>query len=263
MNDFGNTLRQFRERAGMSTADVAAKTHMIIQQVEDLEHENFNRIAAPIYGRGFVKLYCNAVGIDDPRPFINEFMEIYNGNRESVIQMKDIPHSQVATGNDEPARDSAPPAIPAEKKSATIVGEGEGNVDGDGNSEEENILFEQEVLKQPDSPPAKAPPRFKPVIPGKGLSNSYDSIRRYKKPLLRCSALLIVLVGVLWAVCAGIGAAYKALTTVKNKTPQEMTANNQETKEKSHNVNPVSNIPSAETKTKTKNIPPTPPLYID
>ena len=59
--------------------------------VEGLENEDFSKIAAPIYGRGFVKLYCETVGLD-PKPLVAEFMEIYNGNREpSIRERKSAP----------------------------------------------------------------------------------------------------------------------------------------------------------------------------
>lgn len=85
MIEFGKTLRQAREAKGLTPEDIAEKTHMMIQQVVDLENDNFNRIAAPIYGRGFVRLYCEQVGLD-PKPMIEEFMDIMNGNRQAVIR---------------------------------------------------------------------------------------------------------------------------------------------------------------------------------
>lgn len=85
MIDFGATLRQAREAKGLTLNDVATTTHMMVQMVEDLENERFGRIAAPIYGRGFVKLYCNMVGLDS-EPLVAEFMEIYNGTRELDIK---------------------------------------------------------------------------------------------------------------------------------------------------------------------------------
>ena len=80
MIEFGETLRKAREAKGLSTSDIANKTHIMVQLVEALEREDFSRIVAPIYGRGFVKLYCETVGLD-PKPLVAEFMEIYNGNR--------------------------------------------------------------------------------------------------------------------------------------------------------------------------------------
>lgn len=87
MIDFGGTLVRAREAKGLTIAQISEMTHMMPQQIEDLENENFSRIAAPIYGRGFVKLYCDAVDID-PKPLVAEFMDIYNGNRKPMIRMK-------------------------------------------------------------------------------------------------------------------------------------------------------------------------------
>ncbi len=90
MIEFGQTLRQAREAKGLTTRQIAETTHMMVQMVENLENENFSKIVAPIYGRGFVKLYCEAVGID-PKPLIAEFMDIYNGNREPTIRLRETP----------------------------------------------------------------------------------------------------------------------------------------------------------------------------
>ncbi|MBO7308502.1 MAG: helix-turn-helix domain-containing protein [Kiritimatiellae bacterium] len=90
MIEFGKTLRAHREAKGLTTSEVAQKTHILVQQVEALEKEDFSKIAAPIYGRGFVKLYCEAVGIADYKPLVDEFMDIYSGNRPPTIRMKTV-----------------------------------------------------------------------------------------------------------------------------------------------------------------------------
>ena len=95
----GQTLRAAREAKGLSTSELAAQTHLLVQIVEGLENEDFRRIPAPIYGRGFVKLYCETVGLD-PKPMVAEFMEIYNGNRDVGIKER---HRQP-----EPARAERP-----------------------------------------------------------------------------------------------------------------------------------------------------------
>ena len=107
MIEFGNTLRQAREQKGLTTRQIAETTHMMVQLVEDLENERFSRIAAPIYGRGFVKLYCEAVGID-PKPLVAEFMEIFNGNREPTIRRRD----EAPAAAPAPAPAPAPAAVP-------------------------------------------------------------------------------------------------------------------------------------------------------
>ena len=77
MIEFGKTLRTAREAKGLTPGQIAERTHMMIQVVEGLENENFSRIVAPIYGRGFVKLYCEAVGLE-PKPLVDAFMELYS-----------------------------------------------------------------------------------------------------------------------------------------------------------------------------------------
>ena len=85
MIEFGKTLREAREAKGLSVSQVADATRIMHSIVEGLEAENFSGIPAPIYGRGVVKLYCEAVGLD-PKPMVAEFMEIYNGNRDVAIK---------------------------------------------------------------------------------------------------------------------------------------------------------------------------------
>ena len=115
MIEFGRTLRAAREAKGYTIAQMAETTHMAPTIVEDLEKEDFTHIPAPIYGRGFVKLYCEAVGID-PKPLVAEFMEIFNGNHDTSI--KERPVAQPATAPEPPiapeptVKEAKPPAPP-------------------------------------------------------------------------------------------------------------------------------------------------------
>ena len=77
---FGEILRNARIQKGLSLSDVAAGTNMLVQIVQALEKEELKRIAAPIYGRGFVKLYAEFLNLDH-EPLIRDFMEVYDGNR--------------------------------------------------------------------------------------------------------------------------------------------------------------------------------------
>lgn len=72
----GNTLREARMRLGLTTSEVASSTRMKVQLVEQIEHEDFSAIAAPIYGKGFIKLYAERVGLD-PTPLIQEYMDVH------------------------------------------------------------------------------------------------------------------------------------------------------------------------------------------
>ena len=80
----GETLRLAREEKGATISQVAEATRMMAQIVEDLEREDFRRIAAPIYGRGFIKLYAEHLGLS-AEPLIREFMDIYTGSRQPQV----------------------------------------------------------------------------------------------------------------------------------------------------------------------------------
>ena len=90
MMEFGKSLRTAREARGYTVQQLAESTRMAPAMINDLEADDFSHIAAPIYGRGFVKLYCEAVGLE-PKPFIDEFMELVNGNRTPRIKELSAP----------------------------------------------------------------------------------------------------------------------------------------------------------------------------
>jgi transcriptional regulator with XRE-family HTH domain len=113
MIEFGKTLRLAREAKGLTIDDVAEMTRIMPHTIANMEREIFTDIIAPIYGRGFVKLYCEAVGIDH-RPMVEEFMEIYNGNREAVIIERTSPQSgESAAISPSPATEPLAPTEPA------------------------------------------------------------------------------------------------------------------------------------------------------
>ena len=100
----GQTLRAAREAKGLTTSELAAQTHLLVQIVEGLENEDFRRIPAPIYGRGFVKLYCETVGLE-PKPLQAEFTTLYN-------QKKDAPEKVPPPAPPKKAPAAPPPPAP-------------------------------------------------------------------------------------------------------------------------------------------------------
>ena len=154
MMEFGKSLRAAREAKGYTTAQLAEATHLAPSVIDNLENEDFSRIAAPIYGRGFVKLYCQAVGLD-PKPFISEFMDILDGKRELAIKERPVEaKAEVAETPkaDEPAKAEEPAETPAP---------------------------EPDLFNAPTPAPASAPAAFDPP-----LSHGDDSptLSRYATP---------------------------------------------------------------------------------
>ena len=68
----GATLRQAREAKGLSLEDIKNSTQIMTRQLQEMEHDDFSSFAAPIYAKGFIRLFARAVGID-PEPLVKEF----------------------------------------------------------------------------------------------------------------------------------------------------------------------------------------------
>lgn len=113
MSEFGKTLRAAREAKGLTTGQIAEQTHMMIQTVEGLENEDFSKIVAPIYGRGFVKLYCEAVGLD-PKPLVDTFTEIY-ADRHAAPPKAAVPLAADPAREEPPAPPTTPEPAPPPK----------------------------------------------------------------------------------------------------------------------------------------------------
>jgi len=114
MIEFGKTLREAREAKGYSISQLAEITHILPQIIENLEKEDFTRIVAPIYGRGFVKLYCEAVDLE-AQPLTMEFMEIFNGNRQPAIRLRKSEDEPEAPASEHPAAQELAPEEPPAK----------------------------------------------------------------------------------------------------------------------------------------------------
>ena len=234
MIEFGKTLREAREAKGLGIADIAERTHMMSSMIADLENEDFSRLAAPIYGRGFVKLYCQTVGID-PAPMIAEFMEIYNGNREPAIRERAVPAA-------EPAPESAPATVAApepepEPEPAAEIPAGQ-SAEPALPTPEPIVAAEPPFSEQLDlfstpreRPVRSAPPPVRPVVPAEPAAYETETPPKREHPFAhyatpfrehaseisgiapafgRWCVVLIVLCLILGGICLGVRALYRA-----------------------------------------------------
>ena len=248
MLDFGKELKAAREAKGLTIANIAETTHIMSAMIEDLENENFSRIVAPIYGRGFVKLYCETVGLD-PKPFVAEFMEIYNGRRDPAIRERPV----------------VPPPLPEERPIPAPVPEPveDKHDDRQPTTDEQPpvpSLFDPPstwaVPKAPVEPPTPAKTRFTRY--SAPLSDRFADVTALGPTILRWAILVLVALGVLWSVVAGIRALYHATSTPSeaNSSPSSEASSSSETSQS-----------SATSATGEPTAPRTPiavpPLYID
>ena len=59
----GRRLRQAREAAGLTQADVAARLKMPVRVVQSLEDEDWGRLGAPVFVRGQLRSYSRLLGL--------------------------------------------------------------------------------------------------------------------------------------------------------------------------------------------------------
>lgn len=236
MIEFGLTLRQAREAKGLSIAKIAEKTHMMSSIVEDLENERFTKIVAPIYGRGFVKLYCNAVGLD-PKPMIEEFMAIYSGRRQPMIKERgsapviaSAPITPAPAPTSEPIPAPAPePIAPAPEPIAPAPIQEAPAPEESSFSYQDDFFEAPKTLPKPTfhAPEAPAPKEKLPNKPARfapyaaPLKDGFDAFPEIAPVVLRWTMLTLVAGLIVWGIVAGIGALYRATST---KTSEEIVA---------------------------------------
>lgn len=77
LDDFGGTLRQARERRGISLRQIAASTKISAGALEALERNDISKLPGGIFSRAFVRSYAVEVGLD-PEQTIREFLERFD-----------------------------------------------------------------------------------------------------------------------------------------------------------------------------------------
>lgn len=63
--DFGQRLRAERIRRGMNIGEVAHRLRLSEQQIEAIEAQDFSRLPAAVFLRGYVRNYANLLQLDD------------------------------------------------------------------------------------------------------------------------------------------------------------------------------------------------------
>ena len=209
--EFGKSLRNAREAKGYTIAQIAERTHMLSAIVEGLENEDFSRIAAPIYGRSFVRLYCEAVGLE-PKPFVDEFMEILNGNHAPAIRERP---SAVEAPSEESV--SAAPPIRDPLAAASVVPEPAKAPEPD--------LFSGDSAPTASEPIAQEPPA--PTAPETQTVSRYASTFHMRESMsLPALPWRVIVLGfaalvLLVLVVFGIRALYSATTAESTPTSGE------------------------------------------
>ena len=63
MSSVGAYLRGLREKQGMSVDELSRATRVLHHYLEALESDNIGSLPAPVFTKGFIRAYCQAVGV--------------------------------------------------------------------------------------------------------------------------------------------------------------------------------------------------------
>jgi curved DNA-binding protein CbpA len=73
----GPVIKLLREQKGLSVRDVGEMTKVSVRYLEFIEEENFKKLPARAYIRGFLMLYAKALGYD-PNRMSNDYLKRYD-----------------------------------------------------------------------------------------------------------------------------------------------------------------------------------------
>ena len=125
MDSMGQLLRTTRERKRLSLSYVAAQTHIKLQFLELMERDDLSRMPAPMYAKGFIRLYANYLGLD-PAPMVQEYIDVQSGRRPARAPAAPVPAPRAAEPEPEPEPGPEPvPEPEVEVEEAEGAGEEE------------------------------------------------------------------------------------------------------------------------------------------
>lgn len=207
MIEFGKTLRLARENKGLTIGQLAEITHLTPSMIEDLEKEHFEHISAPIYGRGFIKLFCNAVDLD-AKPLVAEYMAIINGEHEPTIIARDVAAPTAESVSAPPAAEPQPAIEPQPTAGEPPAAEPP--------IPEAPFKLEHEIVASPKLPPETEPeptPEPKPAFSryAAPVRQAYETT--ISSSVWRIGVLSLAAIAILVLLAFGVRALYRATSS--------------------------------------------------
>lgn len=74
MATLGQQLKAARETKGVSESEAGQATKTLTKLIVDMEADDFSEMAAPMYAKGFIRIYASYLGLD-PQPLVDEYLQ--------------------------------------------------------------------------------------------------------------------------------------------------------------------------------------------
>jgi cytoskeletal protein RodZ len=88
MSGLGNQLKEARERMRVTVTEAAAATHLKILVIDAMERDDYRRLIAPAYAKGFFRLYCEYLGLN-AEPFIEAYLHSSGVSEDKAELIRD------------------------------------------------------------------------------------------------------------------------------------------------------------------------------
>jgi hypothetical protein len=98
----GQKFRAAREKKKMNISRAAALTRIKVQHVEMMENDDFSKMPAPTYAKGFIRIYASFLGLD-PVPLVQEYLDVHlnppEENSRAARSRKAESGTEIPSGN--------------------------------------------------------------------------------------------------------------------------------------------------------------------
>lgn len=118
MDSIGHIFKTTRERKRISLSYAAATTRIKLQNLEMMERDDFTKMPAPAYAKGFIRMYADFLGIDSA-PLVQHYVEFHQGRRSAPAPtIVPPPRAAPPTAAPAPAEPAEPaaPAVPLKER---------------------------------------------------------------------------------------------------------------------------------------------------
>ncbi|MDP8217364.1 MAG: DUF4115 domain-containing protein [Candidatus Theseobacter exili] len=87
MDNIGDKLRQAREEKNLTLESVSEVTKVKLVYLKALENDEFEKVVAPTYAKGFLKIYSEFLGLDSSK-MVQEYMNEHIAESKQVLVLE-------------------------------------------------------------------------------------------------------------------------------------------------------------------------------
>lgn len=123
MESMGQRFKAAREKKRMPLSQAAAQTRIKLQYLELMEQDDFSRMPAPAYAKGFIRMYATFLNLD-PVPLVQEYLDQHVGRKAKPAAAagpaKPKANLPWLIKKTPPATPATPPAQPVEETAEAV-----------------------------------------------------------------------------------------------------------------------------------------------